>query len=74
MKKLSVKVRPNSKQQKIEIGENGEVMIRLKSPPVKGKANAELVEFLAQEYNVKKSQVRIKSGLSSKIKQVEIDE
>jgi len=73
MQKLSVKVNPNAKQQTIETGEDGALIIRLKSPPTEGKANAELINLVAKTYGVKKSQVRIKSGLSSKIKQIEID-
>ena len=38
-----------------------------------GKANKELIELLADKYDVPKSQIRIKSGLSSKNKLVEID-
>lgn len=73
MKKLSVQVKPNAKQQKIETGDNGELIVRLQSPPVDGKANAELIKLLAKTYGVRKSQINIKSGLTSKIKQVEID-
>ncbi len=73
MKKLSVKVKPNAKQQKIETGDKGELIVRLQSPPVDGKANAELIKLLAKTYGVRKSQINIKSGLTSKIKQVEID-
>lgn len=73
MKKLAIKVKPNAKQQKIETGDNGELIVRLQSPPVDGKANAELIKLLAKTYRVKKSQINIKSGLTSKIKQVEID-
>lgn len=73
MKKLSVKVKPNAKQQKVETGDQGELIIRLQSPPVDGKANTELIKLLAKTYGVKKSQIRIKSGLTSKVKQVEID-
>lgn len=73
MKKLSVKVKPNSKQQKIEVGDDGGLTIRLKSPPVEGKANAELIKLLAKIYGVRKSQVQIKSGVAAKIKQIEID-
>lgn len=73
MKKLSVKVKPNAKQQKVETGDQGELIIRLQSPPVDGKANSELIKLLAKTYGVKKSQIRIKSGLTSKVKQVEID-
>ncbi|PSO48181.1 MAG: hypothetical protein BRC33_10370 [Cyanobacteria bacterium SW_9_44_58] len=74
MQKLSVTVKPNSKHQTIETGEDGKLIIRLQSPPAEGKANAELIKLLAKIYGVKKSQVRIKSGLSSKMKQIEIDE
>ncbi|MBD1807251.1 DUF167 domain-containing protein [Microcoleus sp. FACHB-SPT15] len=45
----------------------------LKSPPVDGKANKELIELLAKKFDVSKSQIRIKLGLSSRIKLVEID-
>ena len=45
----------------------------LGSLPVDNKANEELVELLAERFDVSKSKVRIKSGLSSRQKLVEID-
>ena len=71
--KKQVKVKPNSKRQSIEEQPDGSLTVHLKSPPVDGKANQELIELLAKTFNVSKSQVRIKSGLSSKTKLVEID-
>lgn len=68
-----VKVKPNSKQQKITETEDGTLVIALKSPPVDGKANQELIEILAQEFKVSKSRVSITSGLTSRTKWVEID-
>lgn len=68
-----VKVKPNSKQQKITEEEDGSLTIRLKSPPVDGKANEELVKILAAKFNVPKSYIRIKSGVSSRQKLIEID-
>jgi uncharacterized protein len=68
-----VKVKPNSKRQTIEESADGQLTVYLKSPPVDGKANKELIELLAQKYDVPKSQIRIKSGLSSRNKLVEID-
>lgn len=73
MKILSVKVKPNAKQQHIQTAEDGSLVVHLKSPPVDGKANAELIELLAKEFNVSKSRIQIKSGLSSKLKRIEID-
>ena len=71
--KKQVKVKPNSKQQKIEESPDGSLTVYLKSPPVEGKANLELIQLLAQKFDVSKSQVTIKSGLSSKFKLVEIN-
>lgn len=71
--KIQVKVKPNSKQPTIAESSDGSFTVRLKSPPVDGKANKELIEVLAEKFNVNKSQVHIKSGLSSKNKLVEID-
>ncbi|GAX37735.1 DUF167 domain-containing protein [Nodularia sp. NIES-3585] len=68
-----VKVKPNSKEQKIEEQNDGSWTIKLKSPPVDGKANEELIKLLAKKFNVPKAHVRIKSGLSSRQKLIEID-
>ncbi|MDJ0617291.1 MAG: DUF167 domain-containing protein [Calothrix sp. MO_192.B10] len=68
-----VKVKPNSKQQKITEETDGSLTIRLKSPPVDGKANEELIKLLAKKFDVPKSCIHIKSGLSSRNKLIEID-
>jgi uncharacterized protein (TIGR00251 family) len=68
-----IKVKPNSKKQAIEESSDGSLTVNLKSPPVDGKANKELIELLANNFDVSKSQIRIKSGLSSRTKWVEID-
>jgi uncharacterized protein (TIGR00251 family) len=47
--------------------------IQLAAPPVDGKANAECIVFLAEVAGVAKSRVRILSGLTSRMKVVEID-
>jgi uncharacterized protein (TIGR00251 family) len=70
--KIQIKVKPNSKQQKVQESPDGSWIIWLKSPPIDGKANRELIEILAKKYRVTKSQITIKSGLSSRNKLVEI--
>lgn len=69
---LRVKVKPGSKQPRIEEAD-GALTVHLKSPPVEGKANEELMRQLAERFGVPKSRVRIKSGLASRTKLVEID-
>ncbi|MBD2326665.1 DUF167 family protein [Alkalinema sp. FACHB-956] len=69
---LQIKVKPNAKQQKLEQQADGSWLAHLKSPPVDGKANAELIKLLAQRFAVPKSQVTIKSGGAAKLKLIEI--
>jgi len=68
-----VKVKPNSQQQKIEELEDGSLNIHLKSPPVDNKANEELIKLLAKKFDVPKSSIRIKSGVTSRQKLITID-
>ena len=68
---LQVKVKPNSQQQRITEESDGTLTVHIKSPPVDGKANKELIKLLAKKLDVPKSQIRIKSGLASRSKLIE---
>ncbi len=70
---IQVKVKPNSKQQKITLEPDGSLTVQLKSPPVDGKANQELIALLAEQFQVPKSQINIKLGHNSKIKLIEYE-
>ncbi|MEM7552921.1 MAG: DUF167 domain-containing protein [Cyanobacteria bacterium P01_A01_bin.84] len=70
---IRVKVKPNSKQQSVTEETDGSLTIRLKSPPVDGKANEELIKVLSKKFNVPKSYVQIKYGTSCRQKLIEID-
>jgi uncharacterized protein len=72
MKILTVKVKPNSKHQSIQEQSDGSLTVHLKSPPVDGKANQELIVLLSKKFKIPKSEIVIKSGLSSRNKLVEI--
>lgn len=68
-----VKVKPNSKHQSIIEEPDGSLIVHLKSPPVDGKANEELIKILAKKFDVPKSNIRIKLGSSQRQKLIEID-
>jgi hypothetical protein len=68
-----VRVKPNSKNPRIEEAADGSLTVYLKSPPSEGRANEELIDQLADRYGVPKSRVRIKSGAASRTKLIEID-
>ena len=46
---------------------------RLRSPPVDGKANAELVTLIAGQFGCRKADVTIKSGAGGRMKLVRIN-
>ena len=70
---MKIKVKPNSQKQTIAVASDGSLIIGLKSPPVDGKANRELIALLSEKFHVPQSQIEIKSGLSSKHKLVVIN-
>lgn len=49
------------------------VKLRLAAPPVEGKANAALIEFLAGYFGVPRRNVTIVSGVKSRSKRVAIE-
>ncbi|MGA2435385.1 MAG: DUF167 domain-containing protein [Bryobacteraceae bacterium] len=71
--RISVKVKPNSKRPRIEMADDGSLTVYLKSAPIEGRANDELIASLAGRFGVPKSRVRVRSGLASRTKVVEID-
>jgi len=69
---LKVKVEPRSSRSEI-VGPYGDgIKVKLTSPPVEGKANKELIELLSKKLNVRKKDIEIISGQSSKNKIVKI--
>ncbi|MGA1132941.1 MAG: DUF167 domain-containing protein [Prochlorotrichaceae cyanobacterium] len=72
--KKQVKVKLNAKVCQILEAEDGLLIAQLRSPPVDGKANAELIKLLADKFKVPRSKVTIVSGHHSRIKRIEITE
>ena len=74
--KISVKVIPGaSKDQIVEIrggAGNKSFKIKTSKPPENGKANQAVIEILATHFQIKKSQIKILSGLVSAKKIIEI--
>lgn len=68
---LTIRVVPNAKQERL-VQEPGRLKVYLSAPAIGGRANARLVEFLAEHYRVRKRDIIIKGGLRSRDKVVEI--
>ncbi|MDA8155866.1 MAG: DUF167 domain-containing protein [Actinomycetota bacterium] len=69
---LNIKVYPRSAKRGIAGIYGDALKVKLTSAPVEGKANEELVELLSDFLKVKKSDIRILRGGTSKRKVVEI--
>ncbi len=74
MKTLQIKVKPNARTSELTEAGDGTWQAWLKSPPVDGRANAELIVLVAEHFGVPKSAVSIKSGASARMKLVRIEE
>lgn len=74
MKRYRVKVIPRSSKNEVFEIASDELKVKLTAPPVEGKANEALIKVLSEYFKIKKSAIRVTSGLQSRIKVVEIDE
>lgn len=70
---LMVYIQPGAKKSCICGEHNGQLKIKIAAPPVDGKANAELIEFLSKEIGCAKSSIAIVSGENSRTKKIAID-
>ena len=70
---FAVKVQPNASKT-CAGGREGEILkIRLAAPPVDGKANEALIEFVARGLSIPRSCVHIRSGVSSRRKVIQVE-
>ena len=73
MARLTVKVHPRARRSRLA-GRFGEAYkLDLAAPPVDGKANEECVRFFAELAGVARARVRVVTGLTSRMKVVEIE-
>ena len=76
--KLALKVTPGAKKNEVlgweeDYPQVGRVLkVKITAPPVEGKANKEIVLFLAKLLKVTKSSIEVVHGTSGRIKLVEI--
>lgn len=73
MARLSVRVQPRATRDELVGWEGEAVKVRLSAPPVEGKANKALTEFLAERLGVNKSAVTIVAGHGARQKIVDVD-
>jgi uncharacterized protein (TIGR00251 family) len=72
-KTIQVRVKPNARASILVEESPGVWSAQLKSPPVDGKANEELIALVARQFGCRRSAVSIKGGASGRVKLVRIE-
>jgi uncharacterized protein (TIGR00251 family) len=70
---LKVKVVPGSSRTAVAGTLDGMLKVKIAAPAEKGKANAAMTELLAEKLSVKKTAIRISSGLTGSVKEIAIE-
>ena len=71
---IQVKVKPREKVSSLTQNDDGQWSALIKSPPIDGKSNAELIGLVAAHFGVPKANVSIKSGTRGRMKWVRVNE
>lgn len=67
-----IKVVPSAGKQLFAIDKSGNLKCYLKSPPEDGKANLELIKFLAKSLKTTQNEIEIVAGATSRNKRIKI--
>ncbi len=71
--RLALRVQPRALADAFGTPLGDELRVRIKAPPVDGKANARLIDFLAHAFAVPKARVRVERGMHGRSKVVSIE-
>lgn len=71
--KISLRVYPNASRNEVVGFTNGILRVKVSAPPIKGKANRELITFLSRLLGVGKGSVNIIKGHTTRNKVVAVD-
>jgi uncharacterized protein (TIGR00251 family) len=71
--KISLRIYPNATRNEVVGFAEGVLKVKVSAPPVKGKANRELIAFLSQVLGVGKGSLTIIKGHTSRNKVIAID-
>lgn len=69
---IDVHVLPNAKRTQLDGLHDGALRVRLQAVPVDGKANDALVDFIAEQLRLKRNQLNVVRGHTSRRKQLRL--
>ncbi len=71
--RISVQVYTNAVRNEVVSINNGVLRVKISAPPVKGKANRELIAFLSELLGIKKDSISIIKGHTARNKVIVVD-
>jgi uncharacterized protein len=70
--RISVRVTPGAKKNSIAALKEGIWQIKVAAPPVEGKANQELIDYLSDVLGLRKSAISVLKGQTSRLKIISV--
>ncbi len=70
---ITVQVQPGASRNQVTRYADGVLHVRIAAPPVRGKANRELIAFLSEVLGVSRSRLSIEKGHTSRRKVIQIE-
>jgi uncharacterized protein len=67
---ISLRVQPRASRTQVDGIQNGALRLRISAPPVDGAANTAIIDFLRKQLKVRKSDIEIIQGETSRTKVV----
>ena len=70
---LRIKVKAGARANQLSKDADGNFLLKVKAPPVDGKANEEVIRFLSEALKIPKSLITIESGFTNPHKKLRIE-
>ena len=74
MRQLRILVKTSASAPRVENSTEYDYLVSVKEPPIDGKANQAIIKLISEYINIPKSLISIKSGASSKIKTIIVND
>ena len=71
--KIDVRITPNASRNEVIGWQGGQLKIKVKAPAVEGKANEELLRFLADQLQIRRREIGMDRGETAKSKVIWIE-
>lgn len=70
---LTIQIQPRAKRSEVLGFTDGILKLKIAAPPIEGKANKEVIDYLSDILDIPKSNIDIEHGHTSKIKAIAIN-